>query len=128
MYSSGAADPDHTWVSAFATVNTGSNLDAGELAIGITGASAFKPETTFKVKIEVSNAGGLDPTPISFEFDVTIVDFCRDSALSFDASQADEVYTINALASGTAASSVTMVGVSTDTDDTRCPITRTLEI
>ena len=79
------------------------------------------------MKIEVSNPGGLDPTPLSWEFDVTIVDFCRDSQLSFDASQADESYVIDAVAP-TADQAVAFVSISTSTDATRCPITVALEI
>ena len=73
------------------------------------------------MKIDISNTGALDPTPISFEFDVTIVDFCRDSALNFPVSQADEVYEIGAVAP-TAEKPVSFVGVTTSsTDATRCP-------
>ena len=86
VYSSGAGNPDHTWVSSFSSTNTPSNLDAGETSIYLVGASAFKPETTFQVKIEVANLDADDPTPLSYEFDVTIVDFCRGSALTFSTS------------------------------------------
>ena len=79
------------------------------------------------MKIEVANTGGLDPTPIAYEFDVTIVDFCRDSALTFSASQADESYVIDAVAI-TAEQSVSFVGVTTSTDATRCPISVDLQI
>ena len=93
----------------------------------LVGAQAFKPETSFLVKIDVSNVDAEDPTPISFEFDVTIVDFCKDSALSFTSSQADIDYVIDAVPT-TAAQTITFPSVTTTTDSTRCPISVDLQI
>ena len=57
----------HPWVSSFLTTNTGSNLDAGLLDIEISGAIAmtsYKPQTTFKIRIDIQNDGATTPAPI----------------------------------------------------------------
>ena len=127
VFSSAAANPDHTWVSTFQATNTASNLDAGITTVHLVGAQVFKPETSFLMKVDVSNADAADPTPISFEFDVTIVDFCKDSVLSFTSSQANLDYIIDAVPN-TAAEPVTFPSVATTTDSTRCPISVNLQI
>ena len=79
------------------------------------------------MKIEVSNPGALDPTPLSYEFEVTIIDFCRDSELASGGKQDDVDYVIDAIPS-TAGMNVPFVSVTTTTDSTRCPITISLQI
>ena len=57
---------------------------------------------------------------------MTIVDFCRDSQISFAVEQSDVVYTITYTGTGEVPSptqTVTFATVSTDTDITRCPVT-----
>ena len=120
-YDSSAGNADHTWVSSFSETSTGSSLDAGSLQIYLVGAQAFKPQTTFNLAIEISNPAETVPSPITFQFDVTVVDFCKDSSLSFDTSFADVNYSIEVSPSPT--QSETFPSVTTSTDATRCPFT-----
>ena len=95
--------------------------NAGSLQIYLVGAQAFKPQTTFNLAIEISNPAETVPSPITFQFDVTVVDFCKDSSLSFDTSFADVNYSIEVSPSPT--QSETFPSVTTSTDATRCPFT-----
>ena len=93
--------------------------------------AAFTPQTTFQVKLDVSNAAGSVPTPESYEFTVTIVDACADSSLTFTtAAQADITYVIDnrTPAATTPATPIAWPTVTSTTDSTRCPVTLTYEI
>ena len=125
VFDSSAGNPDHTWVSAFTDSSSSSGTTAGETQIQLTDASAFKPQTAFKAKVEVKNENGSDPSPIIYEFDITVVDFCIDSQISFGTSQAAVTYEMQK-SPVTPAETVTFEAVTTTTDLTRCPVSRKL--
>ena len=91
----------------------------------------FKPETTFTVKIEVSNAGALVPLTLAYDFTVTIIDACKDNALSFATTMTPIAYVIDnkTPSSTTADLPVSFPSVTaTVADSTRCPVTVNMQI
>ena len=74
------------------------------------------------------NVDAAVPLTLTYEFDVTIIDGCKDSALAFSPSeQADEPFIIDA-APTTATQSILFAAVTTTTSIVLCPISIEMEI
>ena len=138
-YNSASAAQPHIVVksSTFKSTNTGSNLDAGYFEIEVDRGTddankpTYRPETTYKFKVVITDDGATDPDAIEIEdeFEVVIYDKCSRNELSIDAYQ-DDVENLMRIdgSSLTRASTIAALDFTSTETESECPLTKTIEI